>query len=353
MSKTLVTGGSGFIGNHLVRALADQDEELRLLVRRGSSVEHLGDLDFERVTGDVTDRRAVRRAMTGVDRVFHVAGSTSMRRTDRERVFEVNVTGTKIVTEEAMRAEVDRVVHTSSAGAIGPARPGGAADETQSFTAGHLGIAYINAKHEAEVEALRAAARGLPLVVVNPTFVLGPDHGDDPGTSNALIRRVMLRQIPFYVDGGLNIADVRDVAQGHLLAARKGKVGERYILGGRNFTLGRLFADVARVAGVPPPPVKVSPRLTNAAVAVARRVGFPVPVFEDELRAAEHWWTYRSTKAKNELGFTARPHEETLEDTVHWLAERLGDRVGHGPRSEIALRLFGRLLHLGERIGLG
>jgi dihydroflavonol-4-reductase len=350
MPKTLVTGASGFIGSHLARALAQRGDDLRLLVRRGSSLDHVEDLEFERVTGDITDRRAVRRAMKGAERVFHVAGSTSMRSKDRERVFEVNVGGTRNVVEEAMRAEVEQVIHTSSAGAIGPARPGGTADEAQAFTAGHLGIAYVNSKHESEVEALRAAARGLPLVVVNPTFVLGPE--DPSGTSNALVKRVMLRQIPFYVDGALNIVDVRDVAQGHLLAAQKGKAGERYILGGRNFTLSRLFADIARIAGVPAPPIKVPANLTIAVVALARRGGLPAPVTEDEVRSGSQWWTYRSSKAKKELGFRPRPHEETLEDAVRWQAERLGDRVGRAPRTDIGLRALGRLLQLGERVGL-
>jgi dihydroflavonol-4-reductase len=351
MGKTLVTGATGFIGSHLVRALAGRGDELRLLVRRRSSVEHLEDLEFERLTGDITDRRAVRRAVKDVERVFHVAGSTSMRSGDRNRVFEVNVLGTRNLVEEAVRANVEQVVHTSSAGAIGPARPGGTADESQAFSAGDLGIAYVNSKHEAEVEAMRAAGSELKLVIVNPTFVLGPD--DPSGTSNALVKRVMLRQIPFYVDGGLNIVDVRDVAKGHLQAAAKGRAGQRYILGGRNFTLGRLFADIGRISGVPPPPVKVSPRLTNAAVGAAHRVGFPVPVSDDELRSAEQWWTYRSTKAKKELGFKPRPHEETLEDTVRWQAERLGDRVGRAPRTDLVLRGFGRVLQLGERVGLG
>jgi dihydroflavonol-4-reductase len=351
VAKTLVTGATGFIGSHLARELSRRGDELRLLVRRSSDLEHLADQEFERVTGDITDRRAVRRAMKGAERVFHVAGTTSMRSGDTERVFAVNVGGTRNVVEEALRAGVEQLVHTSSAGAVGPARPGGTADETQSFTAGHLGIAYINSKHEAEVEALRAAARGLSVVVVNPTFVLGPD--DPSGTSNALVKRVLLRQIPFYVDGGLNIVDVRDVATGHLQASRKGKPGERYILGGRNFTIGRLFADIGRIAGIPPPPVKVPPNLTIAAINAARRVGLPVPISADEVRSAEHWWTYRSTKAKKELGFKPRPHEETLEDAVAWQRERLGDRVGRAPRSDIALRSFGRLLALGERVGLG
>ena len=351
MAKTLVTGGTGFIGSHLVRELAKRGDELRLLARRGSDLEPLSDVEFERTTGDVTDRRAVRRAMKDVEQVFHVAGSTSMRSGARDRVFEVNVGGTRNIVEEAMRAGVEKVIHTSSAGAVGPARPGGTADESQPFSAGHLGLAYINSKHEAEVEVMRAAARGLATVVVNPTFVLGPD--DPSGTSNALVKRVMLRQIPFYVDGGLNIVDVRDVAKGHLLAAQKGKVGERYILGGRNFTIGRLFADIGRISGVPPPPVKVPPHLTTAAIAVAQRVGYPVSVAEEEVRTAQYWWTYRSTKAKRELGFKPRPHEETLEASIEWLAARLGDRVGRAPRTDIALRAFGRVLQLGERVGLG
>ena len=351
MPKTLVTGGSGFIGTHLVRALARRGDDLRLIARRDSNLEHLDDVEFERATGDITDRRAVRRAVDGADRVFHCAGTTSMRPGSAERVFEVNVVGTRTVMEEALRAEVERVVYTSSAGAIGPAKPGGTADESQAFTAGPLGIAYINSKHEAEVEAVRAAAHGLPVVILNPTFVLGPD--DPSGTSNRLIRRVLLRQIPFYVDGGLNVVDVRDIANGHLLADKKGEPGERYILGGRNFTLARLFADIGRISGVPPPPLKVPVGLTISAAAFGRRIGITAPVSEDELLSAAQWWTYRSTKAKKELGFKPRPHEETLEDAVRWQMERLGDRVGRAPRTDFALRGFGRLLQLGERVGLG
>jgi len=351
MAKTLVTGASGFLGSHLTRALAKRGDALRLLARRSSQLDHLEGLEFERVTGDITDRRAVKRAMADVDRVFHCAGTTSMQPQSVARVFEVNVGGTRTVMEEALAAGVERVVYTSSAGAVGPAKPGGTADENQTFTAGHLGIAYINSKHEAEVEAFRVAARGLPLVVLNPTFVLGPD--DPSGTSNRLIRRVLLRQIPFYVDGGLNVVDVRDVANGHLLADKKARLGERYLLGGRNFTLARLFADIGRISQVPPPPVKVPLRATMVAAEMGRRVGFPVPITQDELVSAAQWWTYRSTKAKKELGFKPRPHEETLEDAVRWQVELLGERVGRAPRTDIALRGFGRLLQLGERVGLG
>jgi len=351
MATTLLTGGSGFIGSHLARALAKRGDELRLLVRRSSDLDVLEGLDYGRVNGDITDRRAVRRAMEGAELVFHVAGSTSMRAGAGERVFEVNVTGTRLIVEEAERAGVRRVVLTSSAGALGPAKPGGTADESQPFTAGALGIPYINAKHEAELEALRAAARGLDVVIVNPTFVLGPN--DPGGTSNALIKRVLLRQIPFFVDGGLNVVDVRDVARGHLQAERKGKTGERYILGGRNFTLARLFADVGRISGVPPPPLKVPAELTRNVARFGRAAGIGVAVSDLEVLSASQWWCYRSTKAKRELGFKARPHEETLDDAVRWQMERLGDRVGSSPRGDLALRGLGRLLQLGERVGLG
>jgi dihydroflavonol-4-reductase len=350
---TLITGGSGFLGSHLVRALAKRGDALRLLARRDSQLGHLegAGVEFERTTGDISDRRAVRRAMASAERVFHCAGTTSMGRGSDARVFDINVLGTRIVMEEALRAGVERVVYTSSAGALGPAEPGGTADETQAFTAGRLGIVYINSKHEAEAEAFRVAAQGLPLIVLNPTFVLGPD--DPSGTSNRLIRRVLLRQIPFYVEGGLNVVDVRDVAAAHLDADRKGEVGERYILGGRNFTFGRLFADIGRISGVPPPPVKVPLGPTRVIAAAGRRVGFPVAVTDDELVAAGQWWTYRSTKAKRELGWKPRPHEETLEDAVRWQMEQLGERLGRAPRSDLALRALGRALRVWERFGIG
>lgn len=350
MGKTLVTGGTGFIGSHVVRALAARGDELRLLARRSSNLDHLSDLEFDRTTGDIADRRAVRRAMDGVERVFHVAGRTSLQGSDAEDVFRVNVRGTRVVMEEALAAKVTRVVHTSSVAAVGTAKREGTADESTVFEIGHLGIAYVNSKHEAEMEVLRMAARGLPVVCVNPSFVFGPD--DPTGTSNTLIRRYLLRRIPVYVEGALNIVDVRDVARGHLQADEKGEVGERYILGGRNFTLDRLFADIARISGVEPP-AKLPALVVLRAVETAEALRLPAPTSAEEVRSAMQWWTYRSTRAKRELGFKARPHEETLEDAVHWQMEQLGDRVGAGRGAgaeDAALSAFGRLLTMGERV---
>ena len=159
--------------------------------------------------------------------------------------------------EECLRAGVEQVVYTSSVGAIGTAPEGDATDERQVFTAGHLGIPYINSKHEAEGEAYHLAARGLPVVIVNPAYVFG--RGDVYGRATSIVRRFMLGRIPAYVPGALNVVDVQDVARGHLLADERGTVGERYILGNRNYTLDRLFADLSRLSGAEPPALRLSP----------------------------------------------------------------------------------------------
>jgi dihydroflavonol-4-reductase len=349
MGVTLVTGATGFIGSHVARALAERGDELRILARRSSSLDLLKGVELDRVTGDVTDRRAVRRAVAGVERIFHVAGRTSLRERDRAAVWEANLRGARIVFEEALAVGVERVIHTSTVGAIGVARPGGAIDETATFDIGHLGIAYVNSKHEAELEALRAASRGLPVVIVNPSFAFGPDA--PRGTSMDLVRRFLLRRIPAYVDGALNIVDVRDVAAGHLLADAKGQPGERYILAGRNFTLDRLFADLARISGLEPPSLKLPGRVMLSALEAGSRVRIPLPSSRDEVRSAMHWWTYRNGRAKRELGFSPRPHEETLTDAVRWQAAQLGDRVGAGGGPEqTVIDALGRAIKLGGRV---
>jgi dihydroflavonol-4-reductase len=329
--RVVVTGATGFIGSHVARLLAGRGDELVLGVERGSNDEAIADVEGRRVTLDILDRRSVRRALADAERVFHCAGLTSVRPQDAERVFEVNVGGTKLVMEECLRAEVPRVVYTSSAAVVGPAPHGRTADETQLFTAGRLGIPYVNSVHEAEVEAMRAAARGLPVVCVNPTIVFGP--GDFHVTSTRLVRSFLLRRIPIYTDGAVNVVDVRDVAEGHLLADERGAVGERYMLGGRNFTFDRLFADLGRLSGVEPP-VRLGSVPARAAARVLQAAGRAGPLSANEVRAASQWWTYSSTKARRELGWRPRPHEETLEATVAWHMEREHERIARSRRSQ-------------------
>jgi dihydroflavonol-4-reductase len=332
LAKTLVTGGNGFVGSHVVRLLAKRGDDLRLTHRPRARTESIDDLEFESVECDVLDRRAVRRALKGVDRVFHIAGLVSLRPEDEEALYEVNVRGTRTLLEECLRAQVDRVVLTSSVGAIGPAEPGQTGDERQIFTAGHLGIPYVNSKHEAEVEAFRLAAQGLPLVAVNPCYVFG--SGDVYGRATSIVRRFLLGRIPAYVPGALNVVAVEDVARGHLLADEKGQVGERYILGNRNYTFDRLFADLARLSGIEPPALRLSPAVAVSLAQALEAAPGRSPVSVQEVKLSAQWWTYRNTKAKRELGFTTTPHEDTIESTVAWYLEREGDRIQRSRRSQ-------------------
>jgi dihydroflavonol-4-reductase len=338
VARTLVTGSTGFIGSHVVRLLAQRGDELRVAVRAQTNLDALEGLDIEIVKAGILDRRAIRRAMKGVDRVFHIAGSTSLN-LPRARLFALNVEGTRIVLEEALRAEVQRAVFTSSVAAIGPAPRASTADESQVFDAGRYRISYVDSKHEAEVEALRLVVRGLPLVIVNPAHVMGA--GDPGRSSTALVRRFLRREIPAYVDGTLNIVGVEDVARGHLLADEAGRVGERYILGNRNFTFDRLFADLGRLSGVEPPPIKLPLRAAMAiAEAAGRMPGMTMPS-PTEIRAASLNWAFRNTKAKRELGWRPGPHEDSLEATIAWYREREGDRLAQpGARQPLALRVL-------------
>jgi dihydroflavonol-4-reductase len=346
LARVLVTGATGFIGSHVARLLAERGDEVVLGVERGSPDTAIADLDLRRVTCNMLDRRSVRRALQGVERVFHCAGVTWARPGDAKRVFEVNVGGTKLVMGECLRAGVERVVYTSSAVVVGPAERGRTADETQLFTAGRLGIPYVNAVHEAEVEAMRVAAHGLPLVCVNPGVCFGA--GDYLLASTRLVRSFLLGRVPVYTDGAASIVDVRDVAEGHLLADERGQVGERYILGGRNFTFERLFADLGRLSGIDPP-IRLPARAAQAAAGVLGVAGRGWPLTPLEVRAASQWWTYRSTKAARELGWKARPHEDTLEATVSWHLEREHDRIARTRRSQpLRFRLAGAAIGASE-----
>jgi dihydroflavonol-4-reductase len=340
--RTLVTGASGFIGSHVTRLLVERGDEVTVLARKASKVEALEELGVKVVRGDVGDRRAVRRALRDAEHVFHIAGTANLA-LSRERTFRLNVEATRVVLEEALRAEVERAVLTSSAAAIGPSSPGAMADERAVWDAGRYAIPYVDSRHAAEVEALRLVARGLPLVIVNPTHVLGA--GDRGRSSTAIVLRFLRRQIPAYVDGTLNIVGVEDVARGHLLADERGSVGERYILGNRNFTLDRLFADLGRLSGVEPPALKLPLPVALALASGARRIGrirMPTPV---EVRASSLNWAFTNAKAKRQLGWRTSPHEDCLEETIGWYRGLPGTRVSPpGAQQALPLRVAGGVL---------
>jgi dihydroflavonol-4-reductase len=347
MGRTLVTGATGFLGSSVTRALVERGDDVRVTLRASSSRAAIEGLDVDVAVAQLGDRAALRRALRGVDRVFHVAGTTHLRATVGE-LLRVNVEGTRLVMEEALRAGVERVVHTSSIGAVGPAPPHGAVDERNAFPPG-LGVPYAESKHAAETEALRVAARGLPVVIVCPAHVFG--RGDLGPTSTGVVRRFLLRQIPAFVPGAINVVDVADVAAGHVLADERGTPGERYILGTRNYTWERLFAELERISGIEGPPLEVPVAIALALAEAGARSPFPSPVSPEEVRAAGCWWTCKSTKARRELGWTTRPHEDTVEETVRWWEERLGERLRQAPRGQpAAWRLFAAAARAAEAV---
>jgi dihydroflavonol-4-reductase len=343
VARVLVTGATGFIGSHLVRALLARGDDVRVTVRGSSPRDALEGLDVEFVIADITDKAAMRRAAKNVERAFHVAGTTNLRLADAD-LLRTNVEGTRTTLDACLAAGVERVVYVSSVAAIGPARKGGALDERHVWT-GPLGVPYADAKHAAEVEALRIAARGLDLVVAAPAHVFG--RGDERRSSTGVVRRFLLKRIPAYVDGAICVVDVEDVAAGLLLCDERGQPGERYIFGTRNYTWKRLFGELERISGVEGPAVELPRRAALALAEASVRAPGPTVISPSEVRAAAHWWTYRSAKARNELGWTTRAHEETVEATVRFWEERLGDRIArNGRRQPLPLRLAGRATRL-------
>jgi dihydroflavonol-4-reductase len=223
---------------------------------------------------------------------------------------------------------------------VGPARKGGVATESNVWNAGRYGIAYVDSKHAAEAVALTMLERGLPVVIINPATVLGP--GDRGRSSTVLVRRFMRRQIPAYVDGTLNIVGVQDVARGHLLADERGVSGQRYILGNRNFTMDRLFADLARLSGVDPPAVKLPARVALALAEGGQRLAGGALPSPQEVRIMSLNWACSGAKAKRELGWRTSPHEDCLEETIAWYRQRDGAGLSPpGARQPMALRVAG------------
>jgi len=336
VGRTLVTGATGFVGAQVARRLVERGDDVRVLLRPQADEEALTGLDAETVRGDLLDRRAVRRALRGIERVFHTAGMASLEggSEGEAAVFRANVDTARTVLEESQRADVERVVLTSSAAAVGPAPYGQTADEDQVFNAAGLGIPYVDAKREVEAEAFRFAARGLPVVCVNPTLVFGA--GDRRAVATSLVWRFLLGEVSVYPDGAVNIVDVDDVARAHLLADSEGLSGERYLVGNRNYTLERLFTDLARLSGVEPPPLKLPAMLAVPFARAMEAVPGGSPISVPEAAVASRWWTYRSTKASRELGWEPSHHEDTLEATVDWCRRTDGAAIARARTSQPA-----------------
>ncbi|MEQ9619426.1 MAG: SDR family oxidoreductase [Deltaproteobacteria bacterium] len=320
---TLVTGATGFLGSHIARKLVERGDEVRILLRKTSKTINIDDIDAERVYGDVTDIDSIRSALQGCDRLFHTAGMVSFKQADYQKMEDINVKGTNNVFTAAMEAGVKKAVYTSSVAAIG-LKPGKElADEETPFDPGSTDIQYILSKYYAEREALKFVEKGLPLVIVNPSIVIGA--GDVYVSTSGMILWYCKRRLPGYTDGGINLVDAEDVAIGHLLAEEKGKVGEHYILSNRNITIKELFEVLERVTGIPRPKLKIPYFIALAGAYLAELVRIPAPNYVamdvDSIKGTRHYWYFDNSKAVKELGFSPRPLEETIEKTVKWFRE--------------------------------
>jgi len=332
--KTLVTGATGFLGSHVARALAGRGDDVRVLVRASSDLRALDGIEAERCTGDLRDRGSLERALESVGRVYHVAADYRLWARDPLEIHESNVTGTQNLLAAARRAGVEKFVYTSTVATIAVPREGRLPnEETQAFVGEMIGH-YKRSKFGAEQCALRAAEAGFPVVIVNPTTPVGP--GDwKPTPTGKIIVDFLNGRMPGYVDTGLNFVPVEDCARGHLLAAERGRIGERYILGGRNLTLKQMLDVLSSVSGRPAPRWKIPHAVAFAAgcvdSAVASLLGREPQIPLEGVRMARHKMFVDASKAERELGFAPGPIEAALERAVAWYESNGYVAAGRAP----------------------
>lgn len=315
-----VTGGTGFIGANLIRLLLQEGYTVRALVRPTSRLENLQGLAIEVVNSDLGDRDLWQQ-MVGCQVLFHVAAHYSLWQTDREQLYRHNVMGTRNVLSAAQRAGIERTVYTSSVAAIGVGENGAVVDETHQSPLEKLVGHYKKSKFLAEQEAVKAAQAGQDVVIVNPSSPVGA-WDIKPTPTGDIILRFLRRQMPFYLDTGLNFIDVRDVAWGHLLALQKGKTGDRYILGNQNLTLKALLNQLSEITRLSPPQSSVPAWLPLSVAWLDEKIlaplGKPPAVPLDGVRMAKQYMYYDASKAVRELGLPQTPITKALTDAVNW-----------------------------------
>ena len=321
----LVTGASGFVGSAVARAAQARGYALRLLVREASPRRNIEALDAEIVVGDMTDPAALATAMTEVDCLFHVAADYRLWARDPEEIVRHNLEGTTAVMTAALAANVRQVVYTSSVATLGFHDDGRPSDETLPLTPAQAIGAYKRSKVMAEraVQAL-CAKRGLPAVIVSPSTPIGP-RDIKPTPTGRIIVEAAQGKMPAFLDTGLNLVHVDDVAEGHMLALEKGRVGENYILGGQDVSLGQFLADIAGQVGRKPPTVSL-PRaplypLALITEAIAQLTGKEPFLTRDALKMASHHMFFSSAKAERELGYAARPYPQAIADAIGWFRQ--------------------------------
>lgn len=324
MVKTLVTGGTGFLGSHIARELVRRGDTVRILRRTTSRLDAVADLDVEHAVGDVLDPESLRAAMRGVEWVFHTAAVADYWRNDPEHIYRVNVDGTRNMLQAAEQTGVERVIFTSSAASIGYRTDLRPMDETARFNWDPHLTPYGHSKFLAEAEVYRAIRRGLDCVILNPTVILGPDDLNQI-SSSVVVEMARGNVPPTAPPGGVTIIDVRDVAAAHVAAAERGRTGEQYILGAVDLTHKAWMRLTARAVGrsiqvVTLPAVVV--RIMALAADALRRLGVPLPVEGNQLRLSTRMMFYNSAKSWRELGEPRIPVQQSIQDSFTWYRSR-------------------------------
>lgn len=319
--KALVTGGSGFIGAAIVRALLAEGHEVRALVRPGSSRRNLDGLTVELCEGDLLDTASLQKGLVGCDTLFHAAADYRLWTPDPAAMYAANVDGTRAILQAALDSGISRVVYTSSVGTLGNPGDGTPGSEETPVTLLDMVGDYKKSKFLAEREAESFLRRGLPLVIVNPSTPVGP-RDIRPTPTGKMIVDFISGKMPAYLDTGLNLIDVEECARGHLLAAERGKIGRKYILGGENLTLERIFQLLAEISGRPAPKVRLPylPVLAaaHANEALARITGREPLIPLAGVRMAAKKMFFDSSRAQAELGLAQKPVADALARAVAW-----------------------------------
>ena len=321
---TLVTGASGFVGSAVARALQARGASLRLLVRPTSPRKNLEGIEAEIVVGDMADPDAMAAAMQGVRKLFHVAADYRLWARDPEEIVRNNLSGMRAVLGAALAAGVERVIYTSSVATLGFRDDGTPSDETLPLGPENAVGAYKRSKVIAEREVQRMAADGLAVVIVSPSTPIGP-RDVKPTPTGRIIVEAAEGRMPAFLDTGLNLVHVDDVAEGHLLAMDKGRQGETYILGGQDVSLGRMLAEIAALVGRKPPTVSLPRAPLYPLALVTEAVGYLTNkepfLTRDALKMSRHHMFFSSAKAERELGYRARPYGEALADALEWFRQ--------------------------------
>jgi dihydroflavonol-4-reductase len=319
--RAFLTGASGFIGGHVLRALEAEGTEVRCLVRETSSRRNLAGSRAEVIVGDLTDPTVVRRAVDGCDRVFHVAADYRLFARNPAELYASNVEGTRNVLAAAADAGVERIVYTSTVGTLGPRADDSAADETSDVTLDDMVGHYKRSKYRAKQVAKDFVAEGAPIVIVHPSAPVG-EADWKPTQTGRIVVDFLRRRLPATVDTGLNLVDVRDVAAGHLLAATRGRVGEEYILGNRNMALREIFQVLSEITGLPAPrfelPHWIPLGVATIDTALARVLPREPWLALEAVELARHKMYFDPAKAVRELGLPQTPVEEALRRAVDW-----------------------------------